>query len=183
MAMIYTVMVQYGAVCNINRTVLYRIIVVRTYHCVPTYPLSWSELTQRLELWVEMMELNDQGEYIPCEIKSKPNVSTGGVFMISHGQSHRINVTVRTVPGSGNSPLKFDYISSISIGSICLRNRSEEPLDSYQSRDLERSEVNSTIMMWFFSIGLGSKLIIISLCFANNYPLSTVGCVRNGMNH
>ena len=110
-------------------------------------PLRWSELTQRLELWVEMMELNDQGEYIPCEIQSKPEVSTGGVFMIRQGQSRRINVAVRTVPGSGNSTLKCDYISSVSVGSIYLRNRYDEPLESYQSRDLERSEVNCIVIL------------------------------------
>ena len=88
------------------------------------------------------MELNDQGEYIPCEIQSKAEVSSGGVFMIRQGQSRRINVALRTVPGSGNSTLKCDCISSVSVGSIYLRNRYDEPLDSYQSRDLERSEVN-----------------------------------------
>ena len=28
------------------------------------------------------MELNDQGEYVPVEIQNKPDVTTGGVFMI-----------------------------------------------------------------------------------------------------
>ena len=98
----------------------------------------WSELTQRLELWVEMMELSDQGEYIPVEMQSKPDVVTGGVFMIRLGQSRRINVAVRTVPGSGNSPLKCDSITYVSIGSIYLRNKYDEALDSFQSRDLER---------------------------------------------
>ncbi len=98
----------------------------------------WSELTQRLELWVELMELSDQGEYIPVEMQSKPEVVTGGVFMIRQGQSRRINVAVRTVSGSGSSPLKADHIAYVSMGSIYLRNRYDEALDSYQSRDLER---------------------------------------------
>ncbi len=85
-----------------------------------------------------MMELSDQGEYVPVEMQGKSEVLTGGVFLIRHGQSRRINVAVRTVAGSGNSPLKADHISSVSIGSIYLRNRYDEPLDSYQSRDLER---------------------------------------------
>ena len=28
------------------------------------------------------MELNDQGEYVPVEIQNKPDVTTGGVYMI-----------------------------------------------------------------------------------------------------
>ena len=84
------------------------------------------------------MELSDKGEYIPVEMQSKPDVTTGGVFMIRLGQSQRINVVVRTVPGSGNSPLKCDSITNVSIGSIYLRNRYDEALDSFQSHDLER---------------------------------------------
>ena len=100
--------------------------------------VRWGELTQQLELWVEMMELNDQGEYIPVEIQAKPDVNCGGIFMIRQGQSRRINVCVCPVQGSGSSPLRLDHISSMSVGSIYLRNRYDEPLDSYQPHDLER---------------------------------------------
>ena len=103
-----------------------------------TCTCRWGELTQRLELWLEMMELNDQGEYIPVEIQAKPDVSCGGVFMIRQGQSRRINVSVCPVPGSGSSPLRLDHISSVSVGSIYLRNRYDEALDSYQPHDLQR---------------------------------------------
>lgn len=98
----------------------------------------WSELTKHLELFVEVMELNDQGEYVPVEIQGKPDVTTGGVFMIRQGQSRRINVTVRQVIGQGMSPLKCDHVSSVHIGSTYLRNRYDEALDSYQTTDLER---------------------------------------------
>lgn len=98
----------------------------------------WSELTKHLELCVEMMELNDQGEYVAVEIQAKPDVATGGVFMIRQGQSRRINVTVKAVDGSGSSPLQCSHISSVCVGSMYLRNRYDEPLDSYQTIDLER---------------------------------------------
>lgn len=98
----------------------------------------WSELTKHLELSVEMMELNDQGEYVAVEIQSKPDVSTGGVLMIRQGQSRRINVCVKEVDGFGVSPLKCARISSVSVGSMYLRNRYDEALDSYQTIDLER---------------------------------------------
>ena len=99
----------------------------------------WSELTKHLELSVEIMELNDQGEYVAVEIQSKPDVPTGGVFLIRQGQSRRINVTVRPMvgPGLGTNPLKCNHISSVAVGSIYLRNRYDEPLDSYQNTDLE----------------------------------------------
>ena len=98
----------------------------------------WSELTKNLELCVEMMELNDQGEYGPVEIQPKPDVHTGGIFMIRQGQSRRINVTVQPVPGLGCSPLKCAHVSSVSVGSMYLRNKYDEALDSYQTTDLER---------------------------------------------
>ena len=103
--------------------------------------LRWNELSKHLDLLVEMMELNEQGEYVPVEIQSKPDVLTGGIFMIRQGQSRRINVTIRPVAGTGTSPLKCDHISSVSVGSIYLRNRYDEPLDSYQTNDLERLRV------------------------------------------
>lgn len=84
------------------------------------------------------MELNDQGEYVPVEIKNKPNVKTGGVYMIQPGQVRQIHAAVYTVRGSGNNPLKCDHITSVSIGSFYLHNRYNEPLDSFQSHDLER---------------------------------------------
>ena len=42
----------------------------------------WKDVITRLELWVEIMELNDQGEYVPVEIQSKTDYRTGGVYMI-----------------------------------------------------------------------------------------------------
>lgn len=101
----------------------------------------WSELTKHLELWVEMMELNEQGEYVPVEIQSKPDVLTGGIFMIRQGQSRRINISVKPVAGSNSSPLKCSHISAVSVGSMYLRNRYDEALDSYQTTDLERLRV------------------------------------------
>lgn len=98
----------------------------------------WNELTRHLELSVEIMELNEQGEYVPVEIQSKPDVPTGGIFMIRQGQSRRINVCVESVNGLGSSPLKCAHISSVSVGSMYLRTRYDEALDSYQTKDLER---------------------------------------------
>ena len=37
---------------------------------------------RRLEMWVEIHELNEQGEYTPVEVASRPEVLTGGVFQL-----------------------------------------------------------------------------------------------------
>jgi len=38
----------------------------------------WSELTRKIELWVEIQELNEQGEYSPVEVAVKQDTCTGG---------------------------------------------------------------------------------------------------------
>ena len=81
----------------------------------------------------------NRGSTFPLRSRPKPDVSCGGIFMIRQGQSRRINVCVCPVAGSGSSPLRLDHISSVSVGSIYLRNRYDEALDSYQPHDLERS--------------------------------------------
>ncbi len=96
------------------------------------------ELAKRLEVWVEIQELNEQGEYVPVAMQNKPEVLTGGVFKIQQGHSQKINVTVHTVPQSGSSLLSTNNISSVSIGSIDLCSSNDRPLDSFQSYDLER---------------------------------------------
>ena len=45
---------------------------------------------------------------------------------------------INPVEGSGDSPLLCSHITSIAIGSVYVRHRSEEPLDSYQDIDLDR---------------------------------------------
>ena len=42
------------------------------------------------------------------------------------------------IPNSGNGPLVCDSISSVAVGSVYLRNRYDDSLDSYQEVDLER---------------------------------------------
>ena len=63
------------------------------------------------------------------------------------GQSRRIHVHI--VPMDGNSPLLCDHITSVQIGSIYLRNRYEEPLDSYQDVDVDRLRTKWTKALMF----------------------------------
>ncbi|XP_070401705.1 kinesin-like protein KIF13B isoform X2 [Nothobranchius furzeri] len=107
----------------------------------------WSEVTRRLELWVQLMELNDSGEFTSVEVLSAKDVPTGGIFQLRQGQSHRVRVEVRPVPDSGTMPLIVSSILSVSIGDVKVhqtrpkhapRSDIEEEMDSYQEVDLER---------------------------------------------
>ena len=42
----------------------------------------WQEVMRRMELWVEILELNDNGEYVPVEVIDRPDVRTGGIFLL-----------------------------------------------------------------------------------------------------
>ncbi|XP_038164494.1 kinesin-like protein KIF13B isoform X1 [Cyprinodon tularosa] len=106
----------------------------------------WSEVTRRLELWVQLVELNEAGDFAGVEVLPAKDVRTGGVFQLKQGQSHRIRVEVRPVPDSGTMPLIAASILSVSVGDVKVRqmsvsknNRDEgEDMDSYQEADLER---------------------------------------------
>ncbi|KAM9465916.1 kinesin-like protein KIF13B isoform 1-T1 [Clarias gariepinus] len=109
----------------------------------------WSEVTRKLEMWVQILELNENGEYIPVEVVSAGDVRTGGVFQLRQGQSRRVQVEVRSVQDSGTMPLIAEIILGVSVGCVEIRqarpgkgNDSQQlevdEMDSYQERDLER---------------------------------------------
>jgi hypothetical protein len=96
----------------------------------------WAELIRKIELWTEIHELNDQGEYTPVEVIPKPEVLTGGVFQLRQGHSRRILVHVKPIQNSGTLPIICEAITSISVGCICARSKLQKGLDSYQEEDL-----------------------------------------------
>uniref|UniRef100_A0A8D8LMB0 Kinesin-like protein KIF13A n=1 Tax=Cacopsylla melanoneura TaxID=428564 RepID=A0A8D8LMB0_9HEMI len=98
----------------------------------------WSELTRKIELWVDILELNDAGEYTPVEVTPTrpPDMLTGGTYQLRQGQQRRIQVLVRPVSNSGTLPIICEAVGSIAVGSVCLRSRLQKPLDSYQEEDL-----------------------------------------------
>jgi kinesin family member 13 len=96
----------------------------------------WSELTRKIELWVEIHELNEQGEYTPVEVQSREEMLTGGIYQLRQGQQRRIHVRVNPVQNSGTLPIICEAITSIAVGSVCVRSRLQKPLDSYQEEDL-----------------------------------------------
>ncbi|XP_056437594.1 kinesin-like protein KIF13B isoform X2 [Gadus chalcogrammus] len=109
----------------------------------------WMEVTRRLQLWVQVMELSEAGVFSPVEVLPARDVATGGVYQLQQGQSRRVCVEVRGVPESGTMPLIAASIHSVAIGDVQVRktrpprgNQSqwdeEEEMDSYQEIDLER---------------------------------------------
>ncbi|XP_024909393.1 kinesin-like protein KIF13B isoform X3 [Cynoglossus semilaevis] len=109
----------------------------------------WSEVIRRLELWVQLMELNEAGEFTAVEVLPAKDVRTGGIFQLKQGQSRRVQVEVRPVPDSGTMPLITAAVLSVSIGDVKIRQAAlsrggeshwsrDEEMDSYQEVDLER---------------------------------------------
>uniref|UniRef100_A0A673BFV4 Kinesin motor domain-containing protein n=1 Tax=Sphaeramia orbicularis TaxID=375764 RepID=A0A673BFV4_9TELE len=105
----------------------------------------WSEVTRRLELWVQLMELNEAGDFTPVEVVPAKDVRSGGVFQLRQGQSRRVQVEVRSVPDSGTMPLIVTSILSVSIGDVKVQQTPvskgsdvHEEMDSYQEVDLDR---------------------------------------------
>ncbi|RUS88910.1 hypothetical protein EGW08_003349, partial [Elysia chlorotica] len=98
--------------------------------------ISWSEVMRKIELWAEIHELNDQGEYAPVEVSPKPDVPCAGVMQLRQGMSRRVLVRVKPVANSGTLPLICESISSLAIGCVSVRARLQKGMDSYQEEDL-----------------------------------------------
>ncbi|CAJ1048511.1 kinesin-like protein KIF13B isoform X1 [Xyrichtys novacula] len=102
----------------------------------------WSEVTRRLELWIQILEINENGDFVPVEVVPARDVRTGGIFQLRQGQSRRIQVDVRSVQDSGTMPLISEIVLAVSVGCVEIRNTTSnqegDEMDSYQERDLER---------------------------------------------
>ncbi|XP_071804732.1 kinesin-like protein KIF13A isoform X3 [Asterias amurensis] len=98
----------------------------------------WGELIRKIEMWVEIHELNEQGDYVAVECQHKSEMLTGGIFQLRQGHSRRIMIKVKPVLNSGTLPIICEAITSVSVGSICARSKLQKGLDSYQDDDLSR---------------------------------------------
>ncbi|KAM9310605.1 kinesin-like protein KIF13A isoform 2-T2 [Pholidichthys leucotaenia] len=97
----------------------------------------WSEVSRRIELWLSIQELNEQGEYSSVELYPGKDISTGGIFQLRQGHSRRLQVCVKPVQNSGTLPLLVEAVLSVSIGCVTARStKLQRPLDSYQ-REVE----------------------------------------------
>ncbi|XP_066450989.1 kinesin-like protein KIF13B isoform X2 [Eleutherodactylus coqui] len=109
----------------------------------------WSEVTRKVELWVQILELNENGDFCPVEVIPAKDVQTGGIYQLRQGQSRRLQVEVLSVQDSGTLPLIEDSILSVSVGCVKIvhaktgkgqdgHQDGAEDVDSYQDRDLDR---------------------------------------------
>ena len=100
----------------------------------------WLEVTNRIEFWVDIKELNENGDYASVEVDShQPGVCTGGIYQLKQGQQRRITVRLKSLPERGNLPINVGEISTVSIGSVCVKEADDEKqLDSYQEEDLDK---------------------------------------------
>lgn len=96
----------------------------------------WSELSRKIELWVEIQELNEQGDYSAVEVSNKLDIPTGGIYQLRQGQQRRIQVRVKPVQNSGTLPIICQSIIKVEVGSVTHRTRLQKHLDSYQDEDL-----------------------------------------------
>lgn len=42
----------------------------------------WSEVMRRLELWIQILEINENGDFVPVEVVPARDVRTGGIFQL-----------------------------------------------------------------------------------------------------
>ncbi|XP_037102409.1 kinesin-like protein KIF13B isoform X2 [Syngnathus acus] len=101
----------------------------------------WSEVMRRLELWIQILEINENGDFVPVEVIPARDVNTGGIFQLRQGQARRIQVDVRSVQDSGTMPLISEIVLAVSVGCVEITSTigpEGDEMDSYQERDLER---------------------------------------------
>lgn len=48
----------------------------------------WSEVTRRLELWIQILEINENGDFVPVEVVPARDVRTGGIFQLRQVRDH-----------------------------------------------------------------------------------------------
>uniref|UniRef100_A0A8C4X5D8 Kinesin family member 13Ba n=1 Tax=Erpetoichthys calabaricus TaxID=27687 RepID=A0A8C4X5D8_ERPCA len=113
-----------------------------------TFRDRWSELTRKVEMWVHILEQDENGDYVAVEVVSTKGVCTGGIFQLKQGLSRRIQVHVRSVQDSGTMPLIIKSILSISVGGIKVHQRKpQKGFDSHQVRDVDR-DLESLRQQW-----------------------------------
>ncbi|KAM9404252.1 kinesin-like protein KIF13A isoform 1-T1 [Salvelinus alpinus] len=63
----------------------------------------WSEVSRRIELWVSIQELNEQGDYSDVEMQPGKDIGTGGVFQLRQVTGQGRTSDWRSVPAqTGN---------------------------------------------------------------------------------
>ncbi|XP_058836738.1 kinesin-like protein KIF13A isoform X1 [Topomyia yanbarensis] len=96
----------------------------------------WAELSRKIELWVEIHELNDNGDWAPVDVQCSKDMLTGGVYQLRQGFQRRVMVRVKPVQNSGTLPIICQSIINVSVGCVTVRSKLQKQMDSYQEEDL-----------------------------------------------
>lgn len=86
---------------------------------------------RRLELWIQILEINENGDFVPVEVVPARDVDTGGIFQLRQVGVHRTPVTSKMAALTGSNPLPggvlfFFLFSRVSRGGsrwTCARSR------------------------------------------------------------
>lgn len=108
---------------------------------------SWNEVSKAFEMNIQILELNNEGNWSPVEVKQdSENNLTGGIYQLRQGQSRQISVRVN--PTKSNSIMWYNgilfnlephKIDKVSVGCVLGKEAVvTQPLDSYQDSDLTR---------------------------------------------
>ncbi|KAF7638016.1 Kinesin motor domain-containing protein, partial [Meloidogyne graminicola] len=109
----------------------------------------WREVTKRLELFIEILELNDIGEYIPVDVdinKEQNNCASGGIYKLRPGQQRRLRISISTIEKEekenliGNLPLYLENINLILI-ELLLFDKRENYLIKYWLELIEERNI------------------------------------------
>ncbi|XP_062520862.1 kinesin-like protein KIF13A isoform X2 [Corticium candelabrum] len=105
-------------------------------HASRTLGERWHEILRRFEMFVEVMEIDEAGQYTPVDVVERQDNRTGGIFLLKQGQARRIKVLISSVKGSGFGPVAFERITKIGIGAVIFQNKLAISLDSYMDSGL-----------------------------------------------
>ena len=94
---------------------------------------KWIRVRNYISMTAKILELNDEGDYSPVELKDTAQSPSGGTYQLKQGQSRRIQISVQNVQSSGS--IELGSIQCVEIGSVILRSKQDVPLDSYQEQD------------------------------------------------
>lgn len=53
-------------------------------------------MTRRLELWIQILEINENGDFVPVEVVPARDVETGGIFQLRQVGAIRTRQMVHT---------------------------------------------------------------------------------------
>lgn len=45
-------------------------------------------MTRRLEMWIQILEINENGDFVPVEVVPARDVRTGGIFQLRQVPTH-----------------------------------------------------------------------------------------------